>query len=78
MDVSGFFRTIQINYIILNLYCALQAAEHTFKVDTGVNDPEGFGDATRAFKRNKDLFLTDSLRILQSTVPEGLSGCCIL
>jgi len=56
----------------LILYYALQAAEHSFKVDTGVNDFEGFGDATQAFKRNKDLFLKESLQLLQSAVPEGL------
>ena len=60
--------------MILNHYCALQAAQHTFGVDTGVNDYEGFGDATQSFKRNKDLFLKESLHILHSAVPEGLSG----
>lgn len=60
--------------MILNHYCALQAAEHTFKVDTGVNDFEGLGDTTQSLKRNKDLFLKESLHILQSAVPEGLSS----
>ena len=58
----------------LDFYCALQAAEHTFNVDTAVNDFEGLGDATQNFKRNKDLFLKESLHILQSAVPEGLFG----
>ncbi|KAG0553607.1 hypothetical protein KC19_12G024900 [Ceratodon purpureus] len=69
--IKKLHRDLQFCLEELGLWCAYKAAEHTFNVDTAVNDFEGLGDATQNFKRNKDLFLKESLQILQSAVPEG-------
>lgn len=53
------------------MWFAYQAAEHSFKNDSKVNDFEGFGDAAKACKQNKDLFLRECLQLLKSAVPEG-------